>query len=312
MAELKRRAVRCKIHGLHYDPALTSGCSRCRKEGLSRTKPVFLSLLLTLLALSVVAAVVIQGLIDFEPSTARAADTADTGTNGTDGTDGADGTATTARGKVDPAPYRSQLLALEDALYDDSVTDLVVIADRVAVAAAALAAALRAVPGHRWAADEVMVFEEAVRGDDAPSLATLAQHRDRWLGLRQRLFATAPWLIRDAASPTDRLTAAATRDVAVALIELVDEAAAVDDASWSSFEETWRRRLDEIMDRMPPPPAYDTDPRLLVGRRDLDRAIAELAAFAFEGAPETVRERLDVIAERLASSRDRLEEALDA
>lgn len=303
MAELKRRAVRCKIHGLRYDPALTSGCSRCRKEGLGASKPVFLSLLLTLLALSVVAAVVIQGLIDFEPSTTRAAG---------GGVDDDAVTDTPAPGKIDPAPYRSRLLALEEALYDDGTTDLTVIGDRVAIAASGLAAALRDAPEHRWAAADVTRFEDAVRSDDEPSLATLSRHRDSWLGVRQRLFASAPWLIRDAASPTDRLAVAATRDAAVALIELVGEAAGADPGSWPAFEETWRQRLDATLGRIPPPPAFDTDPRVLVGRRELDRAIAELAAFTFEGSPEAVRERLDVLAERLTSSRNQLDEALDS
>ncbi len=49
----RQRAAKCKIHGLHYDPELTSGCTLCRKEGLAalpRKKPQMLVMLLSMLA----------------------------------------------------------------------------------------------------------------------------------------------------------------------------------------------------------------------------------------------------------------------
>ncbi|RMH19386.1 MAG: hypothetical protein D6696_10745 [Acidobacteria bacterium] len=288
----KRRTVRCEIHGLHYDPQLTKGCIRCRKEGLADppAKPQFLPLLLILLGLTIVGAGFVDQLFDRSAADVGAAAAENGG-----------GRLVTL---LDPQLFRPQIEALEAALNGD-VADFTLLRDRVTTAATALGRAVR--PADPRAAEEIFAFAREVANSEL-DLTHLASARQRWGTLRHRLFLPAAWL--EVLGPVDRTAVALDRDLSLSLIDLVNEVQAAGADGWAERAPEWLARLDALRTRLAPPPPFDSDPRLLLARRQLEDGFAELRAAILEGRSRALRPRLEALAASLEESRRAFEDLL--
>lgn len=288
MAELKRRAARCKIHGLSYDPELTSGCVRCRREGRSTSKPQFIPLLLTLLALVAVGGVVAQGLLG------RGSDSAQTDA----ATVTSQPAVEVAGGLIDPALYRVAITQVDAALFEAG-DDLLVTEGRIDSAVAALVSAMGRRPLHRGAADAI---QSAFADQERIDVVTLDASRGAWLTLRRRYFAAATWMRQAAAGTSSDLVRSANLEAIDQVDRLVAEALGQEPIAWPTFEPDWRARVAAATAHVPSP-RFDASSQALLARRTLDEALHQLASLSFEGPPGPVREGLEAVVTQLAASR---------
>lgn len=286
-AERRQRMVRCKIHRLHYDPQMTSGCALCLREAaktVPQRAPQFTLILLCILGMALVLYQVfgpgqslgVDSLL-VEEETILAPPPTFT--------------------RLAPGPHRQPLETLESELFaaiEDS-DDLRASGASSVAAAQALSESIRRLeaPDHAVAAavdDLAGSVSETFRFADRERL------RQDWLELRRRNFQPAPWF-RSAvakAAPEVRVLVAQHRDLADSLRALVFEgvaaaqeleAAADDEARKAQWQETaadWRRRLDELWQPEPQRPAADADLELLIAVQALEEAYRRCRALAAE------------------------------
>lgn|GEM_PF-5957249 len=285
---LPRRAVRCPVHGLHYDPQLTRGCVRCRREGLlPHARPKFLPLLLSLLALTIVAARLVTAILDDvrtpEPVPQTVARSAAAGR------------------QWDPERYRPAIERIEQALYPTAATDLQALGDRVAAGSKALAERLRG-DGFAAGAQVVAAFGENLSRADFDARG-LGIARDRWTALRARIFLPAAWM-KTGLEPgeTDPVTVVAYLDLANAIDGILDRAQA------GSSSDEWRQSLGMLGARMPPAPAFGADSALILGFNELEQAMA--AARTAAGDQQQIEAALTQAREHVGAGRSHLTDLL--
>lgn len=306
MAEqaFKKRGKRCEVHGILYDPELTSGCARCRKRGNRPTSsPKFLSLLITLLALTAVGAYVINGALKTLKDDASLAAT------DIDPANVSDGTATT----IDPAPFEPTLRAVESALFDPVETDFAMIADRVAGEATTLVSAMRRAETAPDITATVADFAVESR-NTVNSLDSLQQLRDRWVRLRAAVFRPAPWMASGLVdASTGRLAARAHLDTLQALVATALGASDRTGVEGETADETTDDLASEVAalrDTLPPAPPLDADTRLLAGRRAIEGLLAELSTLASRAADAERAAALEDVATRASEAQLELENLL--
>lgn len=281
--ELKRRAVICEIHGIRYDPELTSGCVRCRREGLlPRSRPRFIPLLLALLAFTLIAARLVKAILEDrgEAQIAAVVETAD------------------ADVRLDPRRYRDRIERVESSLYPTSATDPAVLADRTSRAGTALAADLDA-GGHGESADAIRALATDILGTEVDARA-IARLRNSWFDLRGRIFLPADWmhnLSEEAGDPA----------LVGAYIDYLNRLSALIDAGDSfGVDAQWQSDLESLESQAPPAPAFGADSALVLSYRAMQRGLDALrrvggdskgAASAFADA----RSELDESRNRLSS-----------
>ncbi len=275
----RQRMVRCKVHGLHYDPRLTSGCAKCRKEGLiappTRAKPQFLPLLLLVLAIVLVVYTV------FLP-----------GFRGREGEAEEVVPETHEAYRLVADDFRLAVERVETSLFENPASDRELMADDARLALAALAVDLRESPHRvaRQAAREVELYRDRLQEGSATPTSFQAV-RSEWPNFRRRYFFPASWFHRATdASGGDRVALATYRDLAGGLMELVDEGLVrVGELSqppasegegdrvreWRGYREDWLERLEALRSGMPERPGMHTDAELLMATQRLEQAFAQ-------------------------------------
>ncbi len=280
--ERRRRATKCKIHGIYFDPALTAGCILCRKEGRHRQYrgPQLVVLLLALLGIAVAL------FRMFGPAPTAPLVEADLGPPN-EPVVAAPGPSAE---RLDPEPLRSAIEALEATLFMPRSDQLAVIGVAISGASAQLSANLRALGSAP--AVEVATELEVLLGSSADAgfnLKQLGQERQDWLLIRSRHFQPARWFVRPAglAQTVDRATVVAYRESADQLQALIDEGTAlVGSQATPEQAASWRRRIAELAQQMPLRPGPEADARLLVVVQDLEQTLGRLRALAPEPLPE--------------------------
>ncbi len=270
MAEQKHRTVVCDIHGLRYDPALSAGCARCRREGLvPRPQSKFLPLLLAMLAFTLIAARLVTAILD------------DRNSPQTEETAVREGVADP---RIDPEPYRVVVAEVDRALYPDRAVDLSLLATRAKSGSEAVAAEL-ARRGQTAAAVAVRGFAVDLGNVDLDARG-LDAVRNRWYELQRRFFLPASWQVAPGVQAfDDPAVISAFTSFASELGLLVNEAAA------DGIEDDWIARLDALELRMPPSPPFDADSALLLGFRALQDGLA--AARRAGSRPDSATEALE-------------------
>lgn len=282
MAELKRRTVVCDIHGLRFDPELSSGCARCRREGLiPRNRPRFLPLLLAILAFTLIAARLVTAILNdrnappAEPTIARDGD---------------------ADPRLDPDPYRDGLERVDRALYPESTVDFSLLASRAGSESESVAASLDA-DGHETVAAAFRDFAVDLGTADLDTRG-LGDARDRWFTLKQRHFLPADWMATPAPRPADDPALVSAYASFAADLERL-----LIDASASDIGDDWMARLDALETRRPPKPPFGADSALVFA----DRALSDsLAAARRAGASEDGATDLEDATRSLAEMNARL------
>lgn len=320
-AQRRQRAVRCKIHGLHYDPRLTSSCALCRKEGLAtapRQKPQLVLMLLSLLGVAVILYRIfgpgaVSAASDSRPAPAAPAEVTV-------------GAAATAR--LDPAHYRASIEAVEQALFESPADSLPDIRDQIVFALRQLRSDLAAGLDNAAEAAAIDELANAVAAD-VFSLARLGGVRQEWARLRSRTFLSVPWFVAPGRidGRTERAALVIYRDVASNLYSLLDEGAdraeslltppapntfdaevqARSREEWRSYRTDWRQRIDDLRRELPPRPAASADPQVLLAAQRLEQAFARATSLAAaELPPEASFEGAFDAAERARQSFDEL------
>lgn len=301
-AQRRQRAAKCKIHGLHYDPRLTSGCTLCRKEGLEavpRQKPQLVLMLLSLLGV----AVILYRM--FGPESALRADNATTAA-----VPGPTVAAAAALSRLDPEPYRASIEAVERALFQSSAASLPEMSDQIVNALRQLQ---RGLDDRQEGEDAVAALDELSESlvDQELSLERLSSVREEWLRLRARTFLYAGWFVVPSrvASRFDRAALMAYRGATGDLFALLDEGAAraqelatlstpnlVDpkeqarnQATWRSFGSEWRQRIVDLRRQLPARPMASADPQVLLATQRLEQAFAQVSALAAGDLPAQPR-----------------------
>lgn len=253
MAELKRRTVVCNIHGLRFDPQLSAGCARCRREGLiPRTRPKFLPLLLAILAFTLIAARLVTAILNDRRAPRTEETTLRSGQ---------------ADPRIDPASYRDGIEEVDHTLYPVSSVDLSLLASRAGSSGESVAATLIA-DGHDTAATAIRAFASDLGSADLDTRG-LEVARDRWYTLKQRYFLPAEWLVTPRARPTDDPALASAFTSFAADLELL-----LNDATASGIDDDWIARLDQLEMRRPPQPAFESDSAMVLADRALSESLA--------------------------------------
>lgn len=317
--ERRRRMVKCKVHGLHYDPKLTSGCAVCRKEGLlpvEKAKPQFLVLLVTLLGLAIVGfrlsgpfatALASMQLGEEQPAPVRRPPPPSEVT-------------------LDSERYRASLLRVEGAVFTPEAGPPVEMATRIADSLAALhgeIAASQPVEGAAAAADLQGLGAEIV--PEGFDLAILERVRGSWRALRRKHFESVDWFQRPWIEPPayDPAALALLDNVASELRGLVDEVAAQADQArrqvlppteearrlgqWGEVQREWRGRVDTLRARMPPRPTASAPVQVQLGVQSLEGAF-DLAQ-SLEGSAIPTVDRLEEVGAAADAARQAIEDA---
>ena len=287
----RQRMVQCKIHGLHYDPRLTSGCAKCRKEGLiaapPREKPQFLPLLLLILAIVLVVYGVFLPGFRAQRGGAEEELVPETYT----------------AHKLDPESFREAIATVETALYENPANDLGMMTDDARHALATLAGDLRLSPHQigRQAAVELDLLSGRLPQESA-TIEVFEGVRSQWPSFRTRYFSPVPWFRRAVVGDPgdDRVTLAVYRDVAAELMALVDEGLGrIEELSqpsvgytvdqedearkireWRSYRQEWLGRLEELRARLPARPGAETDTEVLMATQNLEVAFSQATSLA--------------------------------
>lgn len=291
--ERQRRMVKCKKHGLHFDPKMSSGCTLCAKETarqVPRRTPQLTLILLCLLGMTVA----VYQMLGIRSEEATAFDDGDA--------ELVDAAATSAT-RLDPEPYREAIEDLEDALYRPAVTstrDLPAAGRHLADAARGLGEAIaRRDPRSGEAAVAAITRLATASGDDY-TFAELRSARVFWSRIRASYFHPADWYRSPPPSDLEerRALLADYRNAASELLGLIGEASAAlgnsgvpaaEDGGdgWRQFSSDWRQRLREAWSSLPagPPPGVD-DAAVLLAVQKLERAFrrAEAAVQAADAA----------------------------
>jgi len=292
----RQRAVRCKIHGLHYDPKMTSGCSLCRKEGIKaqpRSRPQLIVFLLALLGLAVVGYRIFgpggiggQGFAAAEVESPIRVETPEP-----------------SAPALDPEQYREQLEALEKALFEPEAEELAAIGDDIVAATIRLTQAIRTQDPQagRATADAIAELGRAVELEaEEFTLNDLEASRATWSELRLKHFGGVSWFLAAPSElpPTDPAALVVYRSAIDELLSLVSEGseeartiagsvASVGDEErdrrqeqWEEYARDWRQRLDQLQRRLPERPSSEDDAAILLATQKLEEAFTRVRALA--------------------------------
>lgn len=279
--EKRRRAARCKLHGLHYDPSMTSGCILCRKEGLLREKPKGPQLIMLLLALLGMSIAIFQ---IYKPVT-------DTVRNafGEPESEAQEAPPPPRLDKIDPAPLQPELQRFERALLTPPSDELSGIRDDLSTAGQILTLRLSELrsPLGLQIAEELTGLLQTI--DPTPvDLAKVTEIRQGWFEIRARRFESAPWFLSPATgSDLDRVQLVVYREIANDLQVLIDgvqraqaTSSAVEPPAADELLRSWQVELDELQQRFPERPSPSIDAEILLIFQQLERALSDLGRLA--------------------------------
>ncbi len=313
-AERRRRMVKCKKHGLHFDPKMASGCTLCLKESTKappQRPPQVTIILLCILGMAF-AAYQIFGpkQVDEEDSYLGPPDVAE------------------APSRLDAEPYRQPIQALERALFADVADefDLSSAGASIANSARSLGAEIRRLGPEAAAESAAAVAGLGEKVGDTFSFRDLEQVKGDWLQIREHLFTPASWFARPSrgGSRDQRVAFAEFSALADNLQSLLEEGAAeaqsyVDSADfpdrdqrWEEFQADWRQRISELWRNQPARPGADADPGLLLAAQRLGtafesaRSLASGSSYLSSGNPALL---FDPALKQVEQARQSLEEA---
>ena len=295
-AERRGRIVKCKPHGLHYDPEMTTGCTLCLRDAAKNrqraTRPP--QLVLILLCLLGMAAILL-----YLSGQNQATPLLDLGV----------AVESEAVQKLDPEPYRGSILALESVLFRtplDETYDLLVVSEEARAATEELSAAiLRNEPIQGLdAADLIARMGQAIPADQV-AVTDVDRARLQWTRLRQQRFQEAPWF-SPPAGPGEPTTLATSEysNAASSLRALLEdgaaEAAALNDPGdalagdgdpvfrWQVYARDWLGEIQDLERRLSARPSADAANELLIAVQELERALSQARALATSAQPPDV------------------------
>lgn len=279
----QQRMVRCRRHGLHYDPKLASGCYLCLKEAAKRRKPAAPKFLL-LLGLILGMAVVLYRFFGPELGLREEAIV------GLEIEESAPGRI------LDAEDYRGEIQAFEQALFQAPATtrnELASTSGRIGSTARILSERLDERDGDSVAAASMADLAGSLPGQ--LSFTRLEKTREEWLRLRRRHLGSAPWFVEpsgaaaaSSSSAEKRAAVAEYRDIASELTILLQDGNAQalalvsspDQEAWRAFMDDWRERLREIAARKPKRPRAGASSEVLLGFERLERAFSQARSLA--------------------------------
>ncbi len=296
-AERRGRMLKCKTHGLHYDPEMTTGCTLCLRNAAKvrpRRPPQLVLILLCILGMAAILFYL------FGPGQDEATDIVDLGVASI---------PDAMVQKIDPDPYRAPVEVLETALFRtslDETEDLLIVSGDIQAAAGNLSGdILRAEPVHGLtAADLIARMGQAIPTDQVV-ISDIRRARDQWLRIREQRFLPADWFSRPSADGT---VAAGTSvadysEVAASLRTLIEDGAAEVEAlsaqialpgeddpalRWRQFADDWQAELDSLESRLPARPDAAAAAGLLVAIQDLEQALGLARTLASSAEPPSV------------------------
>lgn len=269
----QRRMVKCKRHGLHFDPKLASGCYLCVKEAAKRRvykQPKFLVLLVSTLAM----ALILYKLFGPEPPR----DPEDAPIVGLEIQEPESSL------RLDPNPYRPTVQSFERALFGTTVEsreDLYLAGSRLASSIGTLKASIhRDHPKSPLAAS----LEELARSIPSEGFTNenLEQARKQWLQIRHRYLEETSWFEDPpAAGPASQVSVTEYQNLASDLINFLEEGAqqarsmggSADTARWKDFQHPWRNRFKDLATQRPNRPLSGSPDDLLLAYQRLERAL---------------------------------------
>lgn len=292
-AERRGRMVKCKIHGLHYDPEMSTGCTRCLREAakaLPKRPPQLVLILLCLLGMAAILFYL------FGPGRPEAAPVVDLGV----------ATSPVSDPKLEPEPYRTRIETLEGALFEtrlDETADLLIVSADVRTAADDLSAQILSaepVVG-LTAADSIARMGQAIPLDQVTA-SDVERARQQWLQIREQRFLSADWFASPSAATEEaESSVAGYSDVAASLRAQIENAAAEAEAwgdplaaapggddpalRWRSFARDWQQDIRSLQIRLPPRPGVRASSELLIAVQDLEQAIRLAQALASSTEP---------------------------
>lgn len=284
--------VKCKAHGLHFDPEMSTGCTLCLRaaaKSVPKRPPQLVVILLCILGMASILFYIFGVQRGAAP---RALDL---------------GVATSPSlrtERIDPEAFRQPLEALEISLFQtriDEPSDLLIVSSDVAAQAEYLSARiLEAKPiDGETTADQVARFGQSVPTDQV-TFNDIQLARGQWLRLRDLRLKPAPWFYQPSEEgPTvAEISASGYSDVASGLRNLLDTGAAQAQAlsdptgsgigsdeaaeTWKTFTRDWRQQLASLESRLPARPSADADGQLLAAIQDLEQALAQMRNLASE------------------------------
>ena len=283
--ERQQRMVRCRKHGLHYDPKMASGCYLCVKEAAKRRKPSapkFLVLLLCLFGMALVLFRIFGPKLGPEEEALVGLEIDNPEVNRT----------------LDPEDYRSEVTAFERALFEGSTSsldDLRLASGQIRSSARILRTTLEDQDGDSVGAIAFSDLEQSI--PEAMAFADLERLRDDWLRLRNRHLGRADWFHSPAgrsqgASAEQRAAVAEYNDISRSLLDLLQDgnaqalalAGQASNDEWRGFMDDWRERLGEIAARKPRRPRSGADPQVLIGFERLEKAFGQARSVAGSNA----------------------------
>ena len=300
-AERRLRMVKCKKHGLHYDPEMSTGCTRCLKEAakVRTTRPPQLVLiLLCLLGMAFILLYIfgLQSGVFGAPNLGIA-------------------TISSVRVQLDPEPFRLQVEALESALFRtpiEETNDLLFVSADISATTSDLSSAILDVEpvAGLTAADLIARIGQAIPSDQVV-MNDIQLARIQWLRVREQQLLPAAWLYKpsEGAAGIEQRVTASYSDIAADLRALIEEGA--DQAellneptndldqqerteSWREFASKLRERIDRLESRLPPRPGTRASGELLAAVQDLEQALIQARALASEpNLPTATDSRFD-------------------
>lgn len=297
-AKRRQRIVKCKIHGLSYDPEMTSGCVRCRKEGLDtqpRQRPQLVILLLALLGIAVIA----YRIIEAERATSVLFDA--------NNEPAVVDTAGSSSSSLDAEAYRQPLQAIDHALFEASASDLNAISDQIASTFRQLSWELEDNTSPEASAASQAINDLTADIGETISLDSLQELRIRWSQLRRQHFGQAQWyaVVDRTDRRTDRaaltlyhsvtsslasllsegadLAQSLAEPVAINLVDPEDQARKAEE--WRVFQSDWRQQITELKKQLPARPDARSTPEILVATQRLDQAFSKILSLTNGSLP---------------------------
>ena len=280
----QRRMVRCKAHGLHYDPKIATGCYLCLKEAARHKiyrRPKFLMLLGSALGAALMLYAIFGPDQPYDPDSA-----APEGLVLSD-EDGAN--------RLDPTPFRGAVEALEQAFFRtpiESSSDLALVGPRLVSTTSSLRTSIR-----REHPDSPVVGAldnlESELPREGLSFAELESARESWLRLRERYLEEAIFYYRPSTKSSTRSAAqtASTAEYQTLANDLENFLSdglyaaqgamdAGDSSGWQDFVQGWRNRFTELAKTRPRQPKSNADAALLRAYQELDQALRKADALS--------------------------------
>ncbi len=300
-AERRRRMVKCKIHGLHFDPEMSTGCTRCIREAakaVPKRPPQLVVILLCLLGMASILFYIFGVQRDGD---ARALDL---------------GVATSSNfpiERLDPEPFRPAIEALEISLFQtpiDETDDLLIVSSDIASQAAYLSTRIIEIEPTEGGtvADLVARLGQAVPSVQV-TLTDIERARGQWLRLREQRMRPATWFYQPSQSgtSTDAISVADYSDIAAGLRSMLEagsaEVQALNDPTlggigsdnvsdrWRTFTRDWRQDLASLESRVPARPSAKADGKKLAAIQDLEQALRQLRTLASETSVPSATDR---------------------